>query len=142
MNNYMKLEFLAVSENEQFARGAVCAFALALDPSVSVLDDIRTSVSEAVTNSIVHAYASKGGKVVIEAEIRERTLHIRITDFGRGIKDVARALQPFFTTLPSEERSGMGFTIMQTFMDELKVVSSEGFGTVVDMSKTILSEND
>ncbi len=142
--NYMKLEIAAKSINESFARSAVAAFALSLNPSLNELSDIKTAVSEAVTNSIVHAY-SRGddGKILIEctAETLKTdsggVLHIKITDFGCGIDDVAQALSPFFTTLAGEERSGMGFTIMQTFTDEFSVESERSKGTVVSLKKRI-----
>ena len=140
MDNYMKLTLLAVSENEGFARSAVSAFALCLNPSLSELSDIKTAVSEAVTNSIVHAY-KKGGDnfIVIECKVNVLAgeLHIEITDTGCGIADVEQALTPFYTTLPCEERSGMGFTIMQTFMDEFNVESKAGAGTKITMKKRI-----
>lgn len=137
MENYMRLECEAISENEIFARNTVAFFSLPLEPSVGELSDIKTAVSEAVTNCIVHAYAGKGGKIRIECRIEENALHIKIEDEGCGIGDVREAIQPFFTTLPDEERSGMGFTIMQTFMTDFKVESVLGKGTVVTMSKTI-----
>lgn len=149
MDNYMKLEIAAFSENESFARSAVAAFALALNPSFTEISDIKTAVSEAVTNCIVHAYdhGNTAGKVVIECRAeRKKTggvLHIRISDFGCGIADVQQALLPFFTTLAKEERSGMGFTIMQTFMDEFSLESERGRGTVVRMAKKIgFAENE
>lgn len=143
MKNYMKMEIAAKGENETFARNSVAAFALTLNPSLSELSDIRTAVSEGVTNCIVHAY--DGGKekdtIVIECETdgdeRGGKLHIRIADEGRGIENVERALEPFFTTLQDEERSGMGFTIMQTFMDEFSIESEKDVGTKISMSKTI-----
>ena len=143
MENYMKLEIAALGENESFARNAVAAFALSLNPSLGELSDIKTAVSEAVTNSIVHAYGgdSKDGKIWIEctAERVENggILHITITDGGCGIEDVEKALQPFFTTLENEERSGMGFTIMQTFMDGFSLKSDKGKGTRVEMKRNI-----
>ena len=151
MDNYMKLEIAALGENESFARSAVAAFALTLSPTLSELSDIKTAVSEAVTNCIVHAYggANAWQKIVIECNLvyeesqntlfKERggRIHIRITDYGCGIDDVEKALQPFFTTRVGEERSGMGFTIMQTFMEDLSVQSKRGGGTIISMSKTI-----
>ncbi len=137
MVNHMRLECDAVSENEVFARNAVALFALPLEPDLAELSDIKTAVSEAVTNCIVHAYRGQGGTIGIECAIEERTLHIKISDKGRGIPDVEAALRPFFTTLPGEERSGMGFTIMQTFMSGFKVESALDKGTVVSMSKAI-----
>ena len=143
MGNYMKLEIAALSENESFARSAVAAFALALNPSFSELSDIKTAVSEAVTNCIVHAYSGKGEqeKIVIDC-FTEKTenggvLHIGVEDFGKGIEDVEQALSPFFTTLENEERSGMGFTIMQTFMSEFSVKSEPNKGTRIEMKKKI-----
>lgn len=150
MENYMKLELAAISANESFARSAVAAFATSLNPSISELSDIKTAVSEAVTNCIVHAYQKRGEKekIVIECAINEKqnngdkvgvrgVLHIKITDFGRGISDVEKAVLPFFTTLGGDERSGMGFTIMQTFMEGFSLQSEVGKGTSVEMQKTI-----
>lgn len=143
MDNYMKLELAAKGCNEGFARSAVAAFALALGPSLSELSDIKTAVSEAVTNCVVHAYGKRAGegKIIISCKIEEEkmggTLHIEVADFGCGIPDVDKAVQPFFTTLENEERSGMGFTIMQTFMTGFSVESEKGVGTVVKMCKKI-----
>ena len=143
MKNCMKLEIRAISLNEAFARSAVAAFALPLEPTLTELSDIKTAVSEAVTNCIVHAYngGSTEQRIYIECSTDTDgecgTLHIRITDQGCGIEDVDRALTPFFTTLADEERSGMGFTIMESFMDKLTVRSKLGKGTTVTMKKTI-----
>ena len=145
----MKLEIAAISENESFARSAVAAFALPLNPSISELSDIKTAVSEAVTNSIVHAYQRKIGenKIVIECTLTRAeslvpvpsrgVLHIKITDYGCGILDTKKAILPFFTTMEREERSGMGFTIMQTFMEDFSLHSEVGKGTRVEMKKSI-----
>lgn len=135
--NRMKLCFLALSENEVFARNVVAAFALPLNPTLSELSDVKTAVSEAVTNCIVHAYPEKGGEywVSVECETEENRLHIIVTDSGKGIEDVPRALTPFYTSCPGEERSGMGFTIMQTFMNEFHVTSVPKKGTRVEMTK-------
>ena len=135
MKNHMKLEFLSVSENEPFARNTIAAFCLSLNPTLDELSDIKTAVSEAVTNCIVHAYKGETGTVTIECEKDGNALHIQITDNGKGIEDVPRALEPFYTTLSDEERSGMGFTIMQTFMNDFRVQSKKGTGTTVFMSK-------
>ena len=135
MKNHMKLEFLSVSENEPFARNTIAAFCLSLNPTLAQLSDIKTAVSEAVTNCIVHAYKGETGTVTIECETDGNALHIQITDNGKGIEDVPRALEPFYTTLSDEERSGMGFTIMQTFMNDFRVQSKKGTGTTVFMSK-------
>lgn len=137
MENCMKLTVPAISENEPFVRDAVAAFCVRLDPTLDQLSDIKTAVSEAVTNCIVHAYAGGEGEIEVECAARDGALHIRISDSGRGIEDVARALEPFFTTLEGDERSGMGFTIMQTFMSEFSVRSAPGKGTVVTMKKQI-----
>ena len=146
MENYMRLELAALGENEGFARNAVAAFALCLNPSLGELSDVKTAVSEAVTNSIVHAYGGGDAAARIWIECRaERNiaggvLHITVTDGGCGIEDVEKALQPFYTTLENEERSGMGFTIMQTFMDGFSLNSGKGRGTSVSMFRNIGGE--
>lgn len=139
-NNYLKLEFLSLPENQAFARDAVAAFCLPLNPTLAQLSDVKTAVSEAVTNCTVHAYRGGAGIVTVECTTEDGVLHILIGDKGAGIPDVNAALQPFFTTLPSEERSGMGFTIMQTFMDDFSISSKAGEGTQVRMSKRLASE--
>ena len=136
-DHYVKLEFLSRSINEGFVRSAVAAFAAQLDPTLDELGDIKTSVSEAVTNAIVHAYPDTIGKIVVRARIlANSTLEIVVRDWGRGIEDIQQARQPLFTT-GGEERSGMGFTIMESFMDTLKVRSKPGKGTVVTMRRRI-----
>ena len=135
MKNYMKLEFAALSENEPFARNAVAAFCLGLNPTLDELSDVKTAVSEAVTNCIVHGYRGASGTVCIECETEGCAVHITVSDRGRGIEDVKRALEPFYTTAEEEERSGMGFTIMQTFMSDFGIESEVGRGTRVRMSK-------
>ena len=149
MKNYMKLEISALSVNEGFARSAVAAFALSLTPSLTELSDIKTAVSEAVTNCIVHAYKTRSeeNKILIECSAEtgdgeEGVLHIQVTDFGCGIEDVEKATLPFYTTLQNEERSGMGFTIMQTFMSDFSLQSEQGKGTVVCMRKKISKKNE
>ena len=143
MENYMKLEILAIGENESFARSAVAAFALPLNPTISELSDIKTAVSEAVTNCIVHAYPGmrSTAKITIECRAKQEkengVLHIVIMDEGCGIDDIEKATAPFFTTLAEGERSGMGFTIMQTFMDEFSLESEKGKGTRVTMKKRV-----
>ena len=135
--NYITLEFLSRSANEGFARGAVACFAAQLDPTLEELGDIKTAVSEAVTNAIVHAYPDRLGRIVVKARILEdKVLEISIRDWGRGIPDVERARQPLYTT-GGEERSGMGFTIMESFMDRLSVRSQQGRGTRVTMRRRI-----
>jgi len=137
-DNYITLEFLSRSANEGFARGAVACFAAQLDPTLEELGDIKTAVSEAVTNAIVHAYPDRLGKIVIKARIISgNILELTVRDWGRGIPDVEKARQPLYTT-GGEERSGMGFTIMESFMDTLAVRSQEGKGTRVTMRRRIL----
>ncbi len=138
--NYLKLQFYSLPRNQAFARDAVAAFCLELNPSLSDLSDVKTAVSEAVTNCTVHAYKGNLGLVTIECEIEDAELHIKVSDTGRGIPDISQAIQPFYTSAPSDERSGMGFTIMQTFMDEFKVNSIQGEGTVVYMTKSFKAE--
>lgn len=133
--NKMQLKFLSKSENEILARNVVAAFALPLNPTLSELSDVKTAVSEAVTNCIVHAYGDGENWITIECTAEENWIHITISDSGKGIESVEKALTPFYTTLPGEERSGMGFTIMQTFMTKFSVVSEYGKGTRVEMSK-------
>ena len=137
VSNYIKLEFPSKSVNEGYARSAVAAFAAQLDPTMEELGDIRTAVSEAVTNAIVHAYPDSIGTIWLKARIvEENQLEITVRDKGRGIPDVRQAMQPLFTT-GGEERSGMGFTIMESFTDRLKVRSSPGKGTTVTMTRRI-----
>ncbi len=137
MENYMKLEIPAKSCNESFVRAVVSAFAVQLDLSIEELADIKTAVSEAVTNSIVHGYSNMKGTIKVVCRMIDGCIEIEITDYGVGIEDIDTAMQPLFTSKPECERSGMGFTVMQTFMDELKVSSKLGEGTVVTMKKRI-----
>ena len=138
--NEMRMDFLSCPANEAFARMVISAFVLPLNPTLEQLGDIKTSVSEAVTNAVVHAYADRPGTIRMKASIDgEGGLTVEIIDNGCGIRDVARARQPFFTTLEESERSGMGFTVMESFMDELQVVSEPGFGTTVRLRKQILA---
>lgn len=135
----MKLEFLSKSKNESFARVVVAAFASQLDPTIEELSDIKTAVSEAVTNAIIHGYEYGEGIVSIEAIIEDNRVEVIVQDKGRGIEDVNKAMEPFFTSKPELERSGMGFTVMETFMDDLSVESHPGYGTVVKMVKVFKS---
>jgi stage II sporulation protein AB (anti-sigma F factor) len=135
--NEMHLSFSGLSQNESFARMAVAAFATQLNPTIEELTDIRTAVSEAVTNAIVHGYESRGGTVYMDCYIKDRMFEVIVRDEGRGIEDVALAMQPFYTSMPNLERSGMGFSVMQAFMDSLHVSSSPGKGTTVSMKKLI-----
>ena len=137
MKNIMELKLLSLSENESFARSVVGAFATQLDPTLEEVADIKTAVSEAVTNCIVHAYPTTVGEITIVAELSESRIRVRVADWGVGITDVAQARQPFYSTAGDEARSGMGFTVMETFMDEVSVESTPGRGTTVEMVKTI-----
>ena len=139
MENKMKLTFLSYSENESFARSVVSCFALKLNPSIAEISDIKTAVSEAVTNSIVHGYPNTIGEITLEAKTDKNCIHINIFDDGVGIEDLNLALEPFYTTKLEDERSGMGFTIMKSFMDEIEVQSKKGEGTKIYMKKTIKS---
>lgn len=136
--NYMKLSFKSLSQNESFARSVAGIFALSLNPSIAQISDIKTAVSEAVTNAIVHGYANNAdGIIEVSAEINNNVLDLRISDFGVGISDVAQAMSDFFTTKGDEERSGLGFTIMKSFMDSLEVKSYPNEGTTVIMTKKL-----
>ena len=138
----MKLEFPSKSVNESFARAAVAAFAVQLDITTADMADIKTAVSEAVTNAIVHGYKDTKGVVGIVCKIEGNEIHITVEDSGCGIEDVNRALQPLYTTASGEERSGMGFTVMETFMDTLSVESKLSEGTKVTMTKKIGNAQD
>ena len=137
ITNYIKLEFPSYSANENFARAAAAGFAAQLDPTLEELGDIKTAVSEAVTNCIVHAYPDSIGKITMRLRILDgEKLEITVRDWGRGIQDLDKAMQPMYTT-GGEERSGMGFTIMESFMDKLKVKTQVQKGTSVTMLRTI-----
>ena len=135
--NEMKLEFLNKGANEAFARITVAAFASQLDPTIEELADIKTAVSEAVTNCIIHAYKNRQGIIKINAQLKGNEIIIQISDNGKGIENVDIAKEPLYTTKPNLERSGMGFTIMESFMDTMKVESIVGIGTKVTLTKTI-----
>ena len=135
--NKMQLEILSKSNNEAFARITVAAFAAQLDPTIEELSDIKTAVSEAVTNSIIHGYENKEGIIRINAYIYDNVLRIEIADQGKGIENINIAKEPLYTTKPNLERSGMGFTIMESFMDSMEVQSIVGLGTKIIMTKTI-----
>ena len=136
-NNEVHINFPAKSENEALARMCASAFCAQLDPTIEELSDIRTAVSEAVTNAVIHAYNSQPFPIYMDMYINDEQLKIVIRDTGRGIPNVEEAMQPFYTTVPGEERSGMGFSVMQAFMDELSVKSRDGIGTTVTMIKNI-----
>lgn len=135
-DNKMSIEFVSKSQNEGFARVAVAAFVAQLDPTIDEINDVKTAVSEAVTNSIIHGYENKeDGLIRIEAEINESEITIAIIDKGMGIDDIGQAMEPLYTSRPDLERSGMGFTVMETFMDDLEVESEKGIGTRVVIKK-------
>lgn len=136
--NKMNLKFSSLSENESFARLAVASFCANLELSIDDISDIKTAVSEAVTNSIVHAYGETIGEIEINCEIYEDKIKIEIIDSGIGIEDVNEAIKPFFTSKPEMERSGMGFIVMEGFMDKMEVVSEKGKGTTVTLIKNRL----
>lgn len=133
----MKLEFDSNSSNESFARITVASFLLRLDPTLEEMSDIKTAVSEAVTNSVVHGYENGEGIITIECYIEENEITVIVEDTGVGIADIKKAMEPLYTTKPNEDRAGMGFSFMEIFMDELEVESNPGQGTKVIMKKKI-----
>lgn len=135
--NELKLQFLSLSENEGFARSCVASFCLPLNPSIETITDIKTAVSEAVTNCVVHAYPNKVGIIEINVKLTANQIYISVKDFGVGIEDVLKAKEPFFTSKPESERSGMGFTVMESFMDSVTVNSKPNCGTEVILVKTL-----
>lgn len=136
-SNEMVVEFKSIGQNEGFARMVVAAFVSSTNPTLEELSDIKTAVSEAVTNSIIHGYENTDGMIRIKTVVDDRKIYIEIIDKGQGIKDVARAMEPMFTTKPEQDRSGMGFSFMEAFMDKLQVESAVGEGTVIKMWKEI-----
>ena len=141
-DNEMKLEFLSKSSNEAFARITIAAFASQLDPTIEELADIKTAVSEAVTNCIIHGYEDTMGIVKIECKLKDNWIEIQISDSGKGIEDIELAKKPLYTTKANLERSGMGFTIIESFMDEMKVESVPDIGTKITMKKYIATEKN
>lgn len=138
MKNMMELKFKALPENESFARSVAAGFLMQMNPTLEEIEDVKTAVSEAVTNSIVHAYPTKPGFVTLKMCIKDNTVQISVIDNGIGIVDIKKALSPFYTSKPEQERSGMGFTVIEAFMDALEVKNSKE-GLVVNMTKKILS---
>ena len=136
----MKLVIESVSENESFARTVVAAYITRLDPTLEELADVKTAVSKAVTNSVIHGYCGKTGEIEIICTIQGKEITVQVTDHGVGISDIEKAMEPLYTTKPEWERSGMGFAFMEAFMDELKVTSEVGKGTTVLMKKQIGKE--
>lgn len=135
----MTFIFDSSSENESLARTVVAAFIARLDPTLEELSDVKTAVSEAVTNAIIHGYDGKEGKITIHSRIVGNDVWVEVIDAGVGIPDIPKAMEPLYTSKPELERSGMGFAFMEAFMDDLQVSSHEGEGTIVQMHKTILS---
>ena len=142
IENEMKLEFISKSSNESFARITIAAFAAQLDPTIEELADIKTAVSEAVTNCIIHGYENRLGVVKMSAKLHDDEIEIEISDNGKGIANIEMAKEPLYTTKPNLERSGMGFTIMESFMDSVKIESVVGLGTKVTMTKKIKKINE
>ncbi len=143
--NTMSMQIPAKSENESFARAVVAAFCVGLNPTIDEISDIKTAVSEAVTNCVVHAYQkrqSNADMITIECKLYPNLLEVKISDRGVGIPNIPQAMEPFYTTQPDNERSGMGFTVMQSFMDTISVNNQDGGGTVVTMQKVFTKENE
>ena len=137
MKNHIRIQFLSKSANEGFARVTAAAFVSQLDVTVETLSDIKTAVSEAVTNAIVHGYEGTSGYITLDCKYDEKKVYIEVTDSGHGIANIDKARTPLYTTKPDLERSGMGFTVMETFMDSVEVISDLGLGTTVKMIKNI-----
>lgn len=135
--NEMELIFDSISANEGFARVAVAAFMTQLNPTLEEVSDVKTAISEAVTNSVIHGYEGEIHKIHIKCHIKEKVFYVEVVDHGKGIADIAQAMEPLFTTKPELERSGMGFAFMEAFMDLVEVESAPGEGTLVKMQKTI-----
>ena len=137
VTNYITLEFPSRSANEGFARSAIAAFAVQLDPTLEELGDIKTAVSEAVTNAIIHGYPDEVRTVIVRSRLTDQLLELWVSDEGTGIANVQKAMEPLYTTRPELERSGMGFMFMEAFMDQIHVESAPGVGTTVYMKKQI-----
>lgn len=140
MMNELKTSFLSLTRNEALARGIAAQFAALYDPTLTELSDIRTAVSEAVTNAVIHGYGGPNGIVRMELSYEDGLITVTVADEGRGIEDVELARKPFYTTLPDGERSGMGFAVMEAFMDEVAVESEKGRGTTVIMKKRLIRD--
>jgi stage II sporulation protein AB (anti-sigma F factor) len=139
-NNYVYIKIPSLSVNESFARATIAAFCSSLNPTLNEISDIKTAVSEAVTNVVVHAYEDEIGEIEIKCRIEGQVVEIIIEDFGCGITDIEMAREPLFTTKPELERSGMGFSVMESFMDELEVLSEKNVGTKVILRKKIVEK--
>lgn len=140
-NNVMELSFLSLSENQSFARATVAAFVSQLDPTLEELSDIKTAVSEAVTNSIIHGYENKKGIVRLICSYQDKDVEIKVKDEGLGIANIEEAREPLYTSKPELERSGMGFTVMESFMDSIEIESKIGEGTTILMRKKIKKQS-
>ncbi len=141
--NQMEITFKALSINEGFARACVAAFCVQSNPTLDELTDIKTAVSEAVTNSVVHAYPKKAGDITIKVELNDdNSVSIQVIDYGIGIKDFKKACEPFYTTKPEQERSGMGFTVMESFMDNITLSKNNPSGLIVTMEKKFASSSN
>lgn len=141
-NNYVNIKIPSLSTNEAFARSTVAAFCSSLNPTIEEISDIKTAVSEAVTNCIIHGYEDKIGDIDIKCNINDNVIEVIIEDYGCGITNIEKAKEPLYTSKPELERSGMGFTVMETFMDELLVMSEKGIGTKVILRKVINSRRN
>jgi len=141
-NNYVYIKIPSLSTNESFARAAVAAFCSSLNPTIEEISDIKTAVSEAVTNAIIHGYENTVGDIEIQCRIKNHMVEIIVEDFGCGIVNVDKAKEPLYTSKPELERSGMGFAVMETFMDELVVLSEKDVGTKIILRKKINSKNE
>ena len=137
VKNEMTMTVKSLSENESFVRSTVAAFCLSMNPTIDEITEIKTAVNEAVTNCVVHAYPNEVGNIVIKVKLTESDVHISITDYGVGIDNLEKAVEPFFTTKPDEERSGMGFTVIESFMDGFKLERNKKAGVTVHMKKHI-----
>lgn len=138
--NEMVVEFSSTAQNESFARMVIAAFITGTNPTLEEVSDVKTAVSEAVTNAIIHGYENQDGMVRMKASVTDRAVYIEIADSGKGILDIKQAMEPMFTTKPGEERSGMGFSFMEAFMDRIEVQSTYGQGTIIKMWKEIGAE--
>ena len=140
IKNWMQMEFQAISENEQLARIVVASFITPLNPTLEEMADVKTAVSEAVTNAIIHGYEEKEGLIYLRCRLNGDLLEVEIEDKGKGIDNIDQAMEPMFTTKPDRDRSGMGFSFMEAFMDELEVTSIPGAGTIVTMKKKLYTK--
>lgn len=137
IKNEMTMTIKSLSENESFVRSSVAAFCLSMNPTIDEITEIKTAVNEAITNCVVHAYPTEPGNIVIKVKLSEQDVMISVTDYGVGIDNLEKAIEPFFTTKPEQDRSGMGFTVIESFMDSFKLERNKGTGVTVHMKKHI-----